>query len=166
MPSGAVATRRGREPRPMFTSLICPVFGSSLPIRLSPMRQNQTLPALSSARPYGPPEDGYSLIAPVFVSMLATLSPLCIVNQMVLWSSVITSVCGPPPPDGVLNSVILPVAGSSLPIVPLPLPVVHTMPCRSTSSPCGRWPDGRSHSLKLVVLGSKRATLLPVITAM
>ena len=67
----------------MFTSLICPVLGSSLPILLSPMRQNQTLPALSSAMPYGPPDDGYSLMAPVFVSRLATLLPLCMVNQIV-----------------------------------------------------------------------------------
>jgi hypothetical protein len=45
------ATRRGSESRPMSTSAICPVLGSSRPILLSPMRQNQTLPALSSARP-------------------------------------------------------------------------------------------------------------------
>jgi len=62
--------------------------------------------------------------------------------------------------------VILPVAGSSLPMVPLPLPVVHTMPCLSTSRPCGRWPEGMSHSWKVLVFVSKRATLLPVITEM
>src|SRR5574338_897177 len=122
------------------------------------MRQNQTLPALSSARPYGPPEVLYSLIAPVLVSRLATLSPLCIVNQIVLPSSVMTSVCGPPPPEGVLNSVTLPVAGSRRPMVPLPFPVVQTIPCLSTSTPCGRCPGGKSHSLNCCVFGSKRAT--------
>jgi hypothetical protein len=93
------------------------------------------------------------------------LLPLCIVNQIVLWSSVMMSVCGPPPPEGVLSSTILPLTGSSLPIVPLPLPVVHTMPCLSTSRPCGRCPGGMSHSLKRFDFGSKWATLFPLITA-
>jgi hypothetical protein len=68
----------------MSTSAICPLFGSSRPILLSPMRQNQTLPHGRRRSPYGPPDEGYSLIAPVFVCRLATLFPLCMVNQIVL----------------------------------------------------------------------------------
>jgi hypothetical protein len=75
------------------------------------MRQNQTLPAWSSAMPYGLPEVRYSTILPVFISRRPILFAPCIVNQIVPRSSV-TSVCGSPP-VGARYCVTLPVAGSS-----------------------------------------------------
>ena len=85
-------------------------------------------------------------------------------NQIVPAAS-ITSVCGLPP-EGALCSITLPVAGSSSPITPLPLPVYQTRPPGSTSSPWGCVPSGRFHSLNLCVLVSKRAILSANITVM
>src|SRR6266511_3057675 len=100
-----------------------------IPILSALMRHTQTLPCLSSARPYGPPDILYSVIFPLVRSSLPT-EPDWFVNQIVPVSS-ITSVCGLPP-EGVRCSVTLPVEGSSSPIVPLPLPVYQTLPSLST----------------------------------
>ncbi|MCZ7565702.1 MAG: hypothetical protein M5U08_19500 [Burkholderiales bacterium] len=77
-----------------------------------------------------------------------------------------TIVCGLPPPEGVRCSRTVPLFGSSSPIVPLPWPVYQTVPFSSTSSPCGRAPAGRSHSVNVRDAVSKRAILLPCMTAM
>src|SRR6185436_11762499 len=87
------AVGRGSDPGPVEISVIWPDLGSSRPTLLSPMRQNQTLPALSSARPYGPPDVGYSVIGPLVLgSKRPILLPLCMVNQITP-SLPITSVC-------------------------------------------------------------------------
>src|SRR5262249_57960466 len=90
---------------------------------------------------------------------------ICKVNQRVPLLSK-TAVCGSRAAgSGILYSVILPVRGSSLPIVPLLFPVYQMLPCSSGVTVCGLAFSGKEYSQTSPVLGLSLPTRLPHIPA-
>src|SRR5690606_19323496 len=80
----------------------------------------------------------------------------CIVNHRLPFLSK-TAVCGSRAlGSGILYSVIMPVRGSSLPMVALPLPVYQMLPCASGVTLCGFAFGGNVYSVTSPVTGSRR----------
>src|SRR5919106_4284807 len=106
-----------------------------------------------------------SLMSPVAGFKRPTMLLTCNVNHRVPFLSK-TAVCGSlAAGSGILYSVILPVRGSSLPIVPLLFPVYQMLPSWSGVTVWGFAPSGNVYSQTSPVLGLIRPTRLAHIPA-
>src|SRR5262245_32425002 len=168
MPSLVISSRRTVVLSGKLYCRISIVSGSTLSKQLLPLQATQRLPSEATLIPYGL-ESGLatvtSLISPVAGTKRPTMLLTCKVNHRVPFLSK-TAVCGSRAAgSGILYSVILPVRGSSLPIVPLLFPVYQILPCASGVTVWGLAFSGKEYSQTSPVLGLSLPTRLPHIPA-
>src|SRR5262245_24070199 len=100
-------------------------------------------------------------MSPVAGSRRPTMLLFCRVNHRIPFLSK-TAVCGSFAfGSGILYSVTLPVAGSTLPTVPFLLPLYQGMPLSSSHTECGSAFGGSLYSFIAPVAGSSRPIRLP-----
>src|SRR5262249_31235203 len=169
MPSLAISSRRTvvLESGKGYSriSIVC---GSTLSKQLPPFQATHRLPSELTLIPYGVEYGSATvtrLTSPVAAIEPPTLIPSFKVNQRVPFLSK-TAVCGSRAAgSGILYSVILPVRGSSLPIVPLLFPVYQMLPCSSGVTVWGLAFSGKEYSETSPVFGFSLPTRLPHIPA-
>ena len=132
--------------------------------QLLPLHATHNDPSAATLMPYGRESflgDVINLISPVDGTRRPIMLATCSVKNIRPLSSN-TAVCGSlAAGSGILYSVILPVLGSSLPTVPLPLPVYQIFPSRSGVMLCGKAFSGNAYSQTSPVFGLIRPTRLP-----
>src|SRR5919109_1705207 len=144
------------------------VSGSTLSKQLLPLQATHRLPSELTLIPYGREfgrDTVTSLISPVAGIKRPTMLLTCNVNHRVPFLSK-TAVCGSRAAgSGILYSVIFPVRGSSLPIVPLLFPVYQMLPCWSGVTVWGLAFSGKEYSHTSPVWGLSWPTRLAHIPA-